>query len=623
MTEQQMADAGYQQDSSGNYVGIGGLAYGQAGGSSSSAPTPPTGSYIINPGSVWQSYNPNTGQTTYGNAPSGFAGGVAQGINAPSVATPAGIPTSGMVYQGNNLGYAPYSPTTAFTPQPDGSFASLYSLNPEKYDLSKPLDAGLTSEKTSDTGFTNEVLKGIQEKNIAEQGKLYDAFNRQYAQGVPGGGAKIVQPFDKTEGYYGQRNIAAEKDAAGRFKNTYGRDPSTPDDWKLIHNALYGGQQFNGPTVPAGALPGANTSNPDSLNAPDPSITDPNTGMIDYNAFRLQYLNDWQKAVNDINKAKTDLANYKAQAGQSMIDIGAQLGVEMPLIYGEEAEFQKRAEVNMQRLTDLIGIAQDEKQYLLEKGDFEMKIFDRIEQQKETLYQHARDLRSDQKEALATVLDLASQAGISTKDMSADSLAWLNSMGKAIGVDSGFILKSLDTLAADKIAKDLQENMLSVDEARALGVPFGTTRQAAAAMGKTPTYKSSGGSGGGGGTITSTTTNSGNQYLDMYNNDPAIKGYVDLLIADSNKLYTVPSKLRDTVFKVKDAVVTEQQRKAIQEARPKTAEAAQSMIQGLIDEGISEQEIVNGLIEDFGFNPASAQRLYNIVSGTGGWSSKK
>lgn len=63
------------------------------------------------------------------------------------------------------------------------------------------------------------------------------------------------------------------------------------------------------------------------------------------------------------------------------------------------------------------------------------------------------------------------------------------------------INRSSDTTASElsKNALEAQQpdtDFLSVSDARALGVPYGTTKSEAAAMGKVPQYESSGGSGG-------------------------------------------------------------------------------------------------------------------------------
>lgn len=95
---------------------------------------------IINPGSVAQTYNPSTGQTTYGNGganagafnalAASSAANAAKGINAPAVATPAGTPAGAPVYQGGALGYAPSSPNTNFSEVPGSSH---YAANPNSF----------------------------------------------------------------------------------------------------------------------------------------------------------------------------------------------------------------------------------------------------------------------------------------------------------------------------------------------------------------------------------------------------------------------------------------------------------------------------------------------------------
>lgn len=104
------------------------------------------GNSIINPGSVAQTYNPATGQTTYGTGGSNAtafnaiaassAANAAKGINAPAVATPAGTPAGAPVYQGGALGYAPSSALTNFSEVPGSNgvgIQSPYAANPNAF----------------------------------------------------------------------------------------------------------------------------------------------------------------------------------------------------------------------------------------------------------------------------------------------------------------------------------------------------------------------------------------------------------------------------------------------------------------------------------------------------------
>lgn len=79
-------------------------------------------SYAINPGSTFQTYNTQTGQTTYGAPPASFAAGATPG-NYAAAETPKDLPSTAQVYQGA-LGYQPYSPQTAFYDYGDGLITS-------------------------------------------------------------------------------------------------------------------------------------------------------------------------------------------------------------------------------------------------------------------------------------------------------------------------------------------------------------------------------------------------------------------------------------------------------------------------------------------------------------------
>lgn len=108
------------------------------------------GNSIVNPGSVAQTYNSKTGQTTYGTGganatafnaiAASSAANAAKGINAPAVATPAGTPAGAPVYQGAKLGYAPSGVNTNFTADPNTGLGvqSPYASNPNAYPDIKP-----------------------------------------------------------------------------------------------------------------------------------------------------------------------------------------------------------------------------------------------------------------------------------------------------------------------------------------------------------------------------------------------------------------------------------------------------------------------------------------------------
>lgn len=146
------------------------------------------GNSIVNPGSVAQTYDPKTGQTTYGTSganatafqgvAASSAGYSAQGINAPSVATPASTPAGAPVYQGGALGYAPMGADTAFTGEtPQSNFAKNPSLYPE---ISSTKDQAAKEEPKQippDSTGINALLASGRAFNET------DAKNYAYSQG--------------------------------------------------------------------------------------------------------------------------------------------------------------------------------------------------------------------------------------------------------------------------------------------------------------------------------------------------------------------------------------------------------------------------------------------------------
>ena len=133
------------------------------------------GNSIVNPGSVAQTYNTKTGQTTYGQntatktVAASSAANAAKGINAPAVATPEGTPAGAPVYQGGALGYAPSSAATNFGAIPNTNgvgVQSAYAQNPNAYPdikTSSPTEQEIT--KASEKNSVNQFGQTMEEAN--------------------------------------------------------------------------------------------------------------------------------------------------------------------------------------------------------------------------------------------------------------------------------------------------------------------------------------------------------------------------------------------------------------------------------------------------------------------------
>jgi spore coat assembly protein SafA len=163
----------------------------------SAPPVPQAGTYLINPGSVFQTYNPQTGQTTYGPAPAGWAEGAANSNAAANVVTPAGTPAGAAVYQGSQYGYAPSSPISNFTERKSGDqviTSSDYVQGGGKAALGA-YQTSTTSENTQNKsavlsaqnyrpGLTPEQITGIEKLLQSERPfSATDAKNYAYATG--------------------------------------------------------------------------------------------------------------------------------------------------------------------------------------------------------------------------------------------------------------------------------------------------------------------------------------------------------------------------------------------------------------------------------------------------------
>ncbi len=186
---------------------------GAGGAYTAPTPVPPAGSYIINPGSVYQSYDPKTGITTYGQPPAGFSSNVAPGVSAPAVATPLDIPIGSSVYNGSN--FVPLNKQTGYSELENGQVVQgnwKGVITPESLKYQDAIKLGLPQTDTnladSMVAGTDAYTKSLQSyidsltpKETPEQKQYQDILNQM---------AKLTGEFESK----GTDQLAAEQ-AAG------------------------------------------------------------------------------------------------------------------------------------------------------------------------------------------------------------------------------------------------------------------------------------------------------------------------------------------------------------------------------------------------------------------------
>lgn len=127
---------------------------------------------IVNPGSVYQTYDPKTGKTTYGAAPEGLYSGV-----GPSVETPANLPEgSGQPMVANAEGKSvPLSSETAYVKNEKGE---IVQNTENKYEYKNP---SLATDKTSSESAAKKNEPVSTEENVQS---LIDLANSKGAAGI-------------------------------------------------------------------------------------------------------------------------------------------------------------------------------------------------------------------------------------------------------------------------------------------------------------------------------------------------------------------------------------------------------------------------------------------------------
>lgn len=151
----------------------------------------------------------------------------------------------------------------------------------------------------------------------------------------------------------------------------------------------------------------------------------PEVATVTGNIDPVKLIETIQAGVDSINKLIED---ERAAFDLSSAELGNQLGTVMPLIQGEQVYQEARKNVALQRLVD-------EKTALVESGNLQMKV-----------YEYTKQLRDDQKEALASILDVYLQNGTPITDEMASQYSELT------GVDATTI-KDAFTVAATNYVK--------------------------------------------------------------------------------------------------------------------------------------------------------------------------
>lgn len=401
------------------------------------------GNSIINPGSVFQSYNPNTGQTTYGSPTPGWSGGMSMaggGQSGPPVSTPTNTPVGAQVYQNAQIGYAPSGPMTNFTTDSRGNVvASPYSQNPNAYPDIK------TANLLSNTDFKdNEKASLLESQNNALKAQ-------QEAQNLGSLKDRVLSSYKSNpNGIANNAFIQAAAQAA------FGR-AATKDE--LAKGGQFGLQGLSVAEVTkrfglAPKLEGA-TDYPPTQVEPAPEIAD-DQGLIDLEKFQTQLMSELKMYNDQILQAQSNIDTFTNQTQRGVNDIGQQLGRTATLVSGEQLALKQQRQADEDMLVKRLGIATQAKGFAVESMNMRMQIEQKIYDRKREIVQDARQLRKDQQDAFAATFDLMLKSGMAKGSMDKATMDFISKQSKMTGTPMSLYVNALDAAYNDKLNSNIE-----------------------------------------------------------------------------------------------------------------------------------------------------------------------
>jgi hypothetical protein len=388
-------------------------------------------SSVINPGSVFQTYTPGSG-TTYGAAPAGMASlgsTLANGTQAPAVETPKNTPSNAAVYQSNGI-YAPMSQQTAFTynPTTGGANLSPYSQNPSAYPNVKPLE--IPAKVSSPEAITKELNTAVNKKTPAGQ-QIKDPKELDfYKEG----------DIARTSGGIYRRDLAKEQSALKQYGETYGKMPSTSEDWKKLNDIAYG--------VTAPSKTGLPT-NSEVTDAAGSKITTDEAGVpkasesVTFTTQLNQIVAEITQTRQEFATKKSELAKFQADTSKYSANIGNQLGRSSGLVQGEQYALKQQRQA-------------DETLIVNEANALQEQLIG-LNQDKQFIVQEAQRLSQNAQQNLAMILTTMKGSDTKYSDIPLAQRQALETLATQAGVPAGMLGMSIDAMAnTAKYEKDIE-----------------------------------------------------------------------------------------------------------------------------------------------------------------------
>lgn len=394
------------------------------------------GDSVVNPGGVYQTYNPSTGQTTYGSPPAGYADTVAknaityQGV-APAVETPKDLPAGTGTPQvaGEKGTFQELTPKTAYVEMPTGIMQNTQGV----YDYKMPSVIPAKALKNDSLNEANKnisqaVVKGKEQASTANMVVKYNDPALAKAFATLGTDKPAVLPMAKANEQYINALFRDMTSLTGKARN------ATPNELtkfvgmsvKDATNLILG--QGRSPFANH-EVPGANPQVPDTTKPAAPEVAK-DDGTID----PVKLVQNIQTTIDSINKL---IADEAAAFDNTKVELGNQLGTVMPLIQGEQAYIESKKAITLQRLVD-------EKSAAIESGNLQLKA-----------YEYSQQLRKDQQDSLATIINMNLQNGVPIDKATAEKYANLTGMDAQF-IEDSFAVAAKNYVTNKNIAQDAQ-----------------------------------------------------------------------------------------------------------------------------------------------------------------------
>ena len=205
------------------------------------------------------------------------------------------------------------------------------------------------------------------------------------------------------------------------------------------------------------AIPGSNKT-PGSQIEADREFANED-GTINLPSYSAWLLDEVDRINEEYIDTQNELIDYQADTQGATQNIGQQLGTTVGLLQGEQRAMQQQRALGENTLTRKLGIKEQEKANLIERGNLQMVIDQKLYDRKRDVINDARNLRKDQQDAFAIGLEIMFNSGMDPDNLSKEQIALINKNANSFGLTSDTIIDGLDVMHADRLYERMQDSL--------------------------------------------------------------------------------------------------------------------------------------------------------------------